>query len=76
MRILILDDDPDRMIVLMKHLTRSDQLHCVSTPGECRYACVQSNWQNLNAGEGGCPAAQSCQTYGFNIPDVGLCVPD
>ena len=52
-----------------------DNMACVSDPGECRYACLLSNWQNLNAGEGGCPAGQSCNASTFNIPDIGICRP-
>jgi hypothetical protein len=51
-----------------------DNMACIN-PGECRYTCLNSNWENLAPGEGGCPANQTCNNASFNIPDIGVCVP-
>jgi hypothetical protein len=42
--------------------------------GNCRWACYLDG-SNTTAGQGGCPAGQTCTDLGLGLPNIGICQP-
>jgi hypothetical protein len=40
--------------------------------GVCRFSCLNTGWEMLAAGEGGCPMGQVCKSQS---PTIGVCAP-
>jgi hypothetical protein len=47
----------------------------VCSGNACRYTCLLADWQSKAAGEGGCPAPQTCKPASPNAMTYGVCSP-